>query len=142
MTKTLADLNALRIDLGMSPLKSWKESKAKLSDQIEKLQARYDELMAAAPALKIVPTVDGGKAVVKNDRKATVKRLAAEAIAEKERLARLEASAKNKPLKIKSAKVNVASIAKELGLNPKVARAKVRKAGAKTEKEIRALLKK
>lgn len=134
----LETLNALRIELGMSPLKSWKESKAKLDAAYYALQSKQ----AAEPALKIITTVDGGKAVVKNDRKATVKRLAAEAVAENERLARLEASAKNKPLKIKSTKVNVASIAKELGLNPKVARAKVRKAGVKTEKEIRALLKK
>ena len=111
---TLAILNELRIRNGKTELKSWKESKAKLAERIE------------------------------------IEKAIADASAQAERVARVEASAKNKPINIlvkktieknkaKLAKtpqvsaktvnkVNVAQIAKELGINPKVARAKLRKA--------------
>ena len=37
---TLIELNQLRVQDGQKPLKSWKESKAKLLEQIEKLKAK------------------------------------------------------------------------------------------------------
>ena len=113
---TLAILNELRIRNGKTELKSWKESKAKLAERIE------------------------------------IEKAIADASAQAERVARVEASAKNKPINIlvkktieknkakiakapqvsakqeEAAKVNVAAIAKEFGINPKVARAKLRKA--------------
>lgn len=95
---TLAYLNELRTMNNKKPLKAWKESKVKLAAAIDKEHE----------------------------------------VRQEERLARLEA----KPVKIVTArvegkpqnvteagaKVNVAKIAKELGINSKVARAKLRKA--------------
>lgn len=101
MTITLADLNSLRVINGKTSLKSWKESKAKLAAAIDKEQG----LMAA--------NVMNPKG---NPEKArTVKRQHGEV-------------ATPKAIKsVKVAAVNVAQIAKELGINPKVARAKLRK---------------
>lgn len=118
---TLAYLNELRAMNGKAPLKSWKESKDKLAKAIDK----ENETRVAG----------------QNER-----------LEEEARIARVSASAKNKPINIlvkktieknkakiakasqvsakqeEAAKVNVAQIAKELGINPKVARAKLRKA--------------
>ena len=116
---TLAYLNELRAMNGKAPLKSWKESKDKLAKAIDK----ENETRVAG----------------QNER-----------LEEEARIARV--SAKNKPINIlvkktieknkakiakapqvsakqeEAAKVNVAAIAKEFGINPKVARAKLRKA--------------
>lgn len=99
---TLADLNELRIQNNKQPLKSWKESKAKLIAAYEKEYAisfhanQPEELKAHKKAKKII----------------------ADDLL-KEEVARAAIIPHNK--------VNVASIAKELGINPKVARAKLRK---------------
>lgn len=73
-------LNTLRIAAGMSPLKSWKGSRAKLNEQIEKL----------------------------------------------EREAKKNKPAKA-PKKASSDTITLADIARELDINPKVARAKMRR---------------
>lgn len=87
MTNRLATLNALRTAAGKAPLKSWKESKAKLEAAIA----------ALTPAAKL------------SEPETKVQKKAAASYAHADR-----------PLK---------AICKELNLNPKVARAKLRKAG-------------
>ena len=101
---TLAILNELRIRNGKTELKSWKESKAKLAAAIDNEQGL---LVANATNPKGNPT-----------KKAVAEKLVKQEIA---KAAGVEAKHVNKH-------VNVAAIAKELGINPKVARAKLRKA--------------
>lgn len=87
----LAELNALRIDLAMSPLKGWKESAAKLEAAIEKLSNKKSEIVATGPSI--------------------IEQQIAEAKAANERIARVEASAKNKPVVIKPiAKAEIAAL--------------------------------
>jgi hypothetical protein len=98
---TLATLNTLRAKNGMPPLKAWKESKAKLEAAIGKLAA---------------------KAPLKDQLEVSAK-------------PKDKPAAKDKPAKVtkpaaKKANVegvSVSTIAKELGIDPKVARAKLRR---------------
>ena len=164
----LASLNALRIDLGMSPLKSWKDSGAKLQIAIEKLEAK--KAAAAGPSI-IQKQVEEHKAAVdKIARKAnvpvknveaTVTRLAKE-LGDKQRKTRNAAQKEKPAMKMikdnmskkaavkngknlkahKTGAINVADIASELGINAKVARATLRRKGIDRtdEKAIRQAL--
>jgi len=111
---TLAYLNELRAMNGKAPLKAWKESKDKLAQAIDKehetrvaKQTVTEQLLKEEVARAAqVPA----KKVNKHGEVATPKAIKAVRVA------------------ADAAKVNVAAIAKELGINPKVARAKLRKA--------------
>lgn len=168
ITERLASLNALRIDLGMSVLKSWKESALKLEAAIEKLTAKKAEIVAAGPSIIQKQVEEHKAAVEKIARKAnvpvknveaTVTRLAKE-LGDKQR----KTSPKIKPISKKeiaalqdhnrsqmkkaglkahkTGAINVADIASELGINAKVARATLRRKGIDRtdEKAIRAAL--
>lgn len=101
---TLAYLNELRTMNNKQPLKAWKESKDKLANAIDKEHAAR---IAAQPEnLKKEEAAAEASSAAKAR---TVKRLAKEVIE-------------------RTTGINVAAIAKELGINPKVARAKLRKA--------------
>lgn len=93
MTNRLATLNTLRTAAGKAPLKSWKESNAKLEAAIA----------ALTPAAKLSEPAPVAKAEAKVQKKAAASYAHAD-----------------RPLQ---------AICKELNLNPKVARAKLRKAG-------------
>ncbi len=104
---TLADLNNLRVLNNKQPLKAWKESKAKLI-------AAYEKEYAISFHANQPEELRGDE--LKAHKKA--KKIIADDLL-KEEVARAAIIPHNK--------VNVASIAKELGINPKVARAKLRK---------------
>jgi hypothetical protein len=156
-------LNNLRAANGKAPLKSWKESKAKLeaaiAKEMEMLEAKgiegfemsADELAKQAPraeiktekqlaeeikqtiddaaerdriervkssaknvSLKIVKTVDGGKAVVKNEMHADPRPT-------KEIMkAKRTSSSEHEPFEL-------ANVARALGIDPKLARVKARR---------------
>lgn len=103
---TLIELNALRIAAGMKPLKSWKESKAKLDAAVTKLS-------------KTMP--------VKETLKASVELTAPE----KETIKKLDKAVKKGVAAERTAKsvdgVSISTIATKLGIDPKVARAKLRR---------------
>lgn len=140
ITELLARLNALRADLGKPALKAWKESRAKLEGEIAsyvkqaeaKLEADVKAKEAAAdtktPAdLKQHPLVKerelegeridnsptGRKAPTKKQAKVNEK---AKAAAEQRK-----AKADSKDM------ISLADLARELSINPKVARAKARR---------------
>ena len=97
---TLAYLNELRTMNDKKPLKAWKESKVKLAAAIDKEhEVRQEERLARLEAKSV-------KIVT----------------------ARIVKEGKPQNVTEAGAKVNVAKIAKELGINSKVARAKLRKA--------------
>ena len=139
-TKTFADLNALRIDLGMAPLKSWKESNAKLTAAYDKLNAKKTELVAKAPKIE---TISDAVTAIKETK---VKKSSKDGI--KEILAPIDsvpltkkAADAKKPAKdiaeIKAAKgdeeISVSTIAEECDMDAKVARAKLRRIFGKKE---------
>lgn len=97
---TLNELNALRTANSMKPLKSWKESKAKLDAAIKKLSASSSTT---------------------TQLKASVEAVASKPVAKKP-AAKAEAK---KPAKDGT---SISTIAAELGIDPKVARAKLRRA--------------
>jgi len=96
---TLATLNILRAKHDMKPLKAWKESKAKL-------EAACAKLAKVASVTDLPPN----KELAKPAKEATKKPV------------------KTKPAaKAKVEGVSVSTIAKDLGIDPKVARAKLRR---------------
>jgi hypothetical protein len=127
---TLIELNALRVANNMKPLKGWKESNAKLTAAIAKLS-------------KITPAEQALKAsveVTKVPAGMTAAKLAA--AKEKEAKAAAKPAPAAKPAKVAAKKTDkqpvakkpaidgtsVSTIATKLGIDPKVARAKLRRA--------------
>lgn len=130
---TLAILNELRIRNGKTELKSWKESKAKLAERIEIEKAIAHSHHAAREQAELVKTlvntklnkiVDKTRADAKKVNSVEHGEVQARVVKEGKPQNVTEAGAK---VLAKKNKVNVATIAKELGINPKVARAKLRK---------------
>lgn len=122
---TLIELNALRVANNMKPLKGWKESNAKLTAAIAKLS-------------KITPAQQALKASVEVT-KVPAGMMAAKLAAAKEKEAKVAA----KPAKVATPKksdkqpvakkpaidgTSISTIATKLGIDPKVARAKLRRA--------------
>lgn len=113
---TLAQLNTLRVAAGMKPLKAWKESKVKLEAAIAKLAQKLPEATDPTPA-----------------QRATVERMAKEVIAKTSGRAAATGDNMQQVPKAKPANteglISIATIADELDIDPKVARAKLRRAG-------------
>lgn len=109
---TLIELNALRTAANMKPLKAWKESKDKLAAAIKKLSGKD----STATVTK-VPT---GMTAAKAAKAKEVKPAKAPKIA-KEKVAKETKKIEGTPL---------STIAEELGIDAKVARAKLRRAFA------------
>lgn len=104
---TLAHLNNLRTSANMKPLKAWKESKVKL--------------LAAIAKLEKIAADDEGPGVPSPTNKS------ADAMP-------VKVKAANKPAgKHTEGLISVATIAKDLNMDPKVARAKLRRAFADAE---------
>ena len=110
---TLIELNALRTAAGMKPLKAWKESKVKLVAAIEKLGAK--------PSNVEVTKVPTGMTAEK----------AAKAVAKPAPKAKPAKATKPAAAKKSTGEgITISTIAAELGIDPKVARAKLRRAFA------------
>lgn len=127
---TLAILNELRIRNGKTELKSWKESKAKLAERIE-----AEKEIAEAQAEDDRATARDEQAALDalNDK---LGKIADKARADAKRVPNPKIGMKHgevatpkaiKAVRVAANKINVAEIAKELGINAKVARAKLRK---------------
>lgn len=118
---TLIELNALRTAAGMKPLKAWKESKAKLDAAIAKLGAK--------PSNVEVTKVPTGMTAAKKEK--------ADAKASKPVKVPATKTTKVKVVKDKKSTgegLSISTIAEELDIDPKVARAKMRRAfGLKEE---------
>lgn len=113
----LKELNELRVELGKKPLSAWKSSRAKLVETIDQLD---EEIMNRDPSeSSTMPPA-------------------------KKQAAKKKAAAKKKPAKKKKPTgkkrgpqpkndglLSVSDIARELGIDPKVARAKLRRHGQK-----------
>lgn len=113
---TLTELNALRIAAGMTPLKSWKESKVKLDAAVAKLTKVVSEDSDKAKAnleTVVEKTLSDTKPAA---AKATPKKTAKPA-------AKPKAEAK----KDAPTGVSISTIAAECNMDPKVARAKLRR---------------
>lgn len=116
---TLIELNALRTAANMKPLKAWKESKAKLDAAIAKLTGIPADQAKQVEVTKVPTGMTAAKAEA-----------AAKKVAKK---ASKPASAKAKPLnkgaqaKKDSADNILSTVAAELDINTKVARAKLRR---------------
>jgi hypothetical protein len=112
---TLIELNALRTAAKMKPLKAWKESKAKLVAAIAKLTG------IAPSAAKVVE-------VTKIPAGMTAKKVAAEA-AKAAKPAKTAKVAKEKTTTKPAAEgMSVSTLAEQLGIDPRVARSKLRRA--------------
>ena len=107
-------LNNLRILNGQKPLKAWKESKAKLEAAIKKLEAqtRHDIEEAMEDAAS-----DNIDQLIEEDKKVPCRAPSV-----------IEHELKSRPHPTPD-KVTLVEIAKELSINPKIARAKIRRGG-------------
>ena len=103
---TLTELNTLRVAAGMKPLKAWKESKAKLDAAVKKLAADGD----VAEEINQLNDAAEKSAATKSSKKTSK-----------------TTSAKPAAKKATTEGVKVSTIAEELGIDPKVARAKLRR---------------
>jgi hypothetical protein len=145
MTATLIYLNALRDTAGMKPLKSWKESNAKLAAAITKLETQIgthlppviDQHLDIKTPLQIAAdepvTVEVAKSFstdpvankIPKKVVAAAEQFAADVVAKvpaKKAVKKLE-----KALDKAKDVITLVEIAKELEFNPKVARAKMRR---------------
>jgi len=108
----LDELNELRDEAGMKPLASWKSSRVKLEEAIDKLDAKVNAPNGQpSPPLGESATDSKSKTVKKPKKPADKKK---------------KAPSKDDGL------MGVSDVAKELGINPKVARAKLRRNGMKS----------
>jgi hypothetical protein len=120
---TLAKLNALRVTNKMNPLKSWKESKAKLEAAIVKLAAQSkleaSGVIADASAVEVKKIPAG----------MTAAKLAAQAAKAAKPEPKSAKEPKEKPAKTPKDKSgpSISTIATELGIDPKVARSHMRR---------------
>lgn len=129
ISSDLALLNSARARMNMPPLKSWKESHQKLIAKINKLN---EEILANG--VKILPPTD--PALVREAKhretidKLVDKRLKGEDVQpDRPRVLKLEPTPRPAPrprLKVEGT-VTLADLARSIGLNPKIARAKMRK---------------
>lgn len=97
---TLEYLNSLRVAVGKKPLKAWKESKAKLDEAVNKLLPRNSDGEVI------------GEGVIASGAPKRVKKS-------------IDEEANTNPHDFST--VTLVAIAKELGINPRVARAKMRR---------------
>jgi hypothetical protein len=104
---TLVYLNELRKHTGKAPLKAWKESKAKLAEAIAKLEAN---ISALEPDRIVAPGIGSPDEVV------TVIKAKGTPIPKKPETPVVELVT-----------ITLVEIAKELSINPRVARAKMRR---------------
>lgn len=122
----LVELNALRTFVGLAPLKSWKESAKKLEQKIASTRKLADEKAAKTPQPKITqcpPSAYLQHLAKRREQieKVVEKRLAAEN--ESAPLPRIT-TPKSQPVSIP---IRLAEIAREIGMDPRNARAKMRK---------------
>lgn len=104
---TIIILNDLRVSNGKTPLKAWKESKAKLADAIAKEQVALEA--KGMPSFTDIET--GLDALNMSKAKAAVKKM----------------YAPKKSATEKAASNSIANLARTLHIDPKQARAKVRR---------------
>lgn len=119
----LIELNECRVALGQKPLKAWKESRAKLEDTINMLHNELDERADTNPEPEKHPDP---VAVAKDAKKMA---------AQKEKSIKGKAAAapkKSKPAP-NATNVTIGQLCEQLSINPKVARAKLRRLVAKDE---------
>lgn len=138
----LATYNLLATELGHKPLKSWKAAKAQLEHRIAELQTVIDKRIADAEAGD--PLVEQLRATVEAADDATSDETKKRIELIKERAKSLTVDMPKKKSSKKASKktkekvngaelVSVADIAREVGMNPKVARAKLRRRGMGSE---------
>lgn len=129
----LTELNALRVAVGKKPLAAWKESKAKLDAAIAALKETAPAAGPAAHKANAVdakPTKDEFFDDLEAQRDVLVKKQNAKAkVDTKTKPAKTAKSAKE-PKAVKKTPgegVSISTIAAELDIDPKVARAKLRR---------------
>ncbi len=123
-------LNKARARIDLPPLKSWKESHAKLREAIDRINARVIER-----CVKLVPPTDPALIRERKRREkinaVAARILAGETDARPEREPVLVLPDKPKPAPRPRVRIEgtatLADIARELGISPKIARAKMRK---------------
>ena len=113
----LMELNELRKEKGMKPLKAWKESRAKLEAAIDKLDN------------EVVGDKESPAEEARVERKAGRKRPAKKKPDPKKK----PTGKKRGPQPKNDGLLSVSDIAREIGIDPKVARAKLRRYGEKPE---------
>lgn len=107
-------LNAYRVNAGQKPLKAWKESKEKLANAIAKARAAapdFDPRVGDAKARLIAAQIEQGTDLPDMG----------------EYVPGHSGPAKKEIAKANGATITLAEVARELGMNPKVARAKARR---------------
>jgi hypothetical protein len=118
MTKTpkqmLADLNVLRVEKGDKPIKAWKSSTVKLAEALAKAGGKIE-----APA--IAPTPSPEKVLLAEHAKAVRKTFA------KAKVAKINGNHVRAVRTLGDGEVHLTSIAQQLELTPKHARAIARK---------------
>lgn len=144
----LRKLNALRIQAGKGPLKAWKESKAKLIAEIEKYQrtaqsaGQYlDKNGEPVPVTVCPPPAELAK---EHKRSAEIDRVVQKRLNGVD-VVKIDDSAVGQPMaeKLKAARtatktrakstgdaMSLADIAREINIDPKIARAKMRRVNA------------
>lgn len=128
VSPTFTKLNALRIAANLKPLKDWKESGAKLVQAIAKLEN------ASPLAAHFVRSAEREEEAQQADEKEAAEQRIMNAKAKK--IARAIVVKPSKSVKdllqsTKAANMSVAEYCKQFDINPKIARAKLRKAGVK-----------
>lgn len=117
-TISLVELNARRVASNMKPLKAWKESKAKLADAIAKLPAAFTEATPNELAAQTVRPVDHVEPTILSKPKKGEAKLSDKL--NKQKRSMIDSSVKGNPF---------TEMLRASGVNPKVARAKLRAAG-------------
>jgi hypothetical protein len=140
-SQLLTQLNAFRVDLGKAPLKAWKESKEKLNAAYVAALTEHEAMVKAKTADPVADFIAENGVTQCPPPKAlqdeAKRRERVEAIAEKritpEALRAAKAKVERKPRTIVSPAngkidgVTLVQIARELGINDKIARAKMRR---------------
>jgi hypothetical protein len=128
---TLIELNALRIANNLKPLKGWKESNAKLTAAIAKLSKitpAEQALKASVEVTKIPAGMTAAKLAAAKEKAAKAK--PSDPVLKKGDKIAASKKTDKQPVAKKPAieGVSVSTIATKLGIDPKVARAKLRRA--------------
>lgn len=125
-TKQLfAHLNKLRAISNQAPLKAWKESRIKLIAAIAKLQPSFDpsiSLEVAAPGVTSETLAKTMAPAKKTPESKRLQKALAKKMAPKKTIAKKAA-----PKKTDGTSISLAEIARQLDMNPKAARAKMRR---------------
>lgn len=127
----LASLNIVRIAEGKAPLKSWKGSRAALEKACGHVTSTKGETLVAEGAYPTESAAErstGIKGKAAKSRARLAKALAKDE--KKEKPVKAKASPKAKAVKVKGEFITLAEIARDLKIEPKVARAKCRRSDA------------